>query len=576
MEKITITIDGRKIETDKGKTVLQVARENGFDIPTFCNQPFIEPTAACRICVVEVKNRKNLPSSCSTPAEDGMEIYTASKRVLEARRIIIQLLLANHRTYCPTCDARNKCLLLEYSRRYNVKEIEYLGKIRDSSGSNDRESIVRRDQSKCILCGRCVEICEKIVGVEAISFKKRGFNSEIGSAFDKKLHETRCISCGQCVNGCPVGALSTRLDLDDVLKELENPERKVIFQTAPSIRVALGEEFNMPAGSIVTGKMVAAIRRLGAYKVFQTDFGADVTIMEEGTEFLRRLSENDYIPMFTSCCPAWQKYIEQFYPDLLPHLSSCKSPQAMEGTLIKNWYAKNNGLTREEVVVVSVMPCSAKKWEITRPGCAYKEIADVDYVITTRELADLIKLKGIDFVNLSDENYDDILGEASGAGEIFGATGGVMEAALRTVVEKATGETLEKPDFTEIRGMKGVREATVNLCGKNVNILVISGLANAKPFLDEIRAGKSKYHFIEVMACPGGCINGGGMPFYHSTETIRKRYEALFADDETKKIRKSHENPSVKKLYDEFLGEPNGHMSHELLHTPYIDRSYVI
>ena len=526
--------------------------------------------------MVEVEKARSLMTACSTPAAEGMVIKTTSERVDKARKVIIELLLANHSTYCPTCHARDKCTLLKYARRYGVEKVRFFGKRRDDEADTDMESIVHRDQSKCILCGKCVEVCRQISGAEAIDFKYRGFETQIGSAYDKKLWETRCINCGQCVNGCPTGAIYVRSDVEEVQKELRDPARKVIFQTAPSIRAALGEEFGLPAGTIVTGKMVAALKRLNPYKVFQTDFGADLTIMEEGTEFIRRFTENDHIPMFTSCCPAWQKYIEHWYPDLLANLSSCKSPQQMTGSIVKNWYAKEMGLTREEITVVSIMPCSAKKWEITRPGCCVDQLADVDFVLTTRELADLLKANNIDLISLPEENYDDIIGEGTGAAEIFAVTGGVMEAALRTVVEILEKKSLPKPDFVEVRGLQGVKEATLEVAGHQVNLLVVSGLANAIPFLDDIRKGKSKYHFIEIMNCPGGCINGGGMPFYEKMETVEKRYKAIMDDDKQMKVRKSHENQAIQKLYKEFLGEPNGHKSHQLLHTPYVDRSDVV
>ncbi len=576
MATVNLTIDGNKVQAEAGKTILQVSRENGLNIPAFCNQPFLEPKASCRMCVVEVKGARSLVTACSTPVGEGMEIKTHSDRVDTSRRVILELLLANHATYCPTCHAREKCLLLKYSRRYGVEKVHYFGKKRETEACSDFDSIIERDQAKCILCGKCVEVCRQVIGVEAIDFKNRGFKTQIGTAFDKKLKDTRCINCGQCVNGCPTGAIYVRSDVAAVQKELRDPTRKVIFQTAPSIRAAIGEEFGIPAGTITTGKMVTALRRLGAHKVYQTDFGADLTIMEEGHEFIRRFTANDKIPMFTSCCPAWQKYIEEFYPDLLPNLSSCKSPHQMTGAVIKHHYAEKMGLTKEEVTVVSIMPCSAKKWEITRPGCCTKELADVDYVLTTREFADIIKAQNIDFAKLPDEEFDSVVGQSTGAGEMFAVTGGVMEAALRTVAVKVLKRPLEKVDFMAVRGMKRVKEATIDLDGTKVNILVVSGLANAKPFLDDIRAGKSKYHFIEVMNCPAGCINGGGMPFYEDFAVIQKRYDAIIGDDKGHPIRSSHENPAILELYTDWLKEPNGEMAHHYLHTPYIDRSDVI
>lgn len=574
----TCTIDGISINLnqEEDRTILQLAREHGVAIPTFCNQPFLEPGAACRVCVVEVDGRRNLQAACATPVADGMVIKTTSERVDNARKTIIELLLANHQVHCPTCQAHGKCLLQQYARRYGVETNPYSGALRDTHDSDDFESIVRRDQSKCILCGKCVAVCAHSSGVEAITRKGRAVTMQVGSSFDRKLYETRCINCGQCVAGCPTGAIYVRSDTELVHRELLDPDRKVIFQTAPSIRAALGEEFGYPAGTVVTGKLAASLRRLGAYRVFQTDFGADLTIMEEGHEFIRRLEENEHLPMFTSCCPAWQKYIEHFAPELLPNLSSCKSPQAMAGSMIKHWYAKRENLKTEELTVVSIMPCSAKKWEITRPGCAVNEIADVDYVLTARELADLIRMHNIDFRALPDEDYDPLLGVGSGAGEIFGATGGVMEAALRTVVEKLSGKPLPRLDFTELRGLSSVREATVRVKGKDIAILVVSGLANLRPFLDDIRAGKSKYHFIEIMTCPGGCINGGGMPFYQDYATVEQRYKALFADDAAQTIRTSHKNPAIITLYEEFLKEPAGEKAHKFLHTPYMDRSSVL
>ncbi len=556
---------------------MEAAHLADIQSPTLCFLKEINEIGACRICVVEVKGAKTLVAACMHPVSNGMEVWTNTPKVLESRRKTLQLLLSNHDRKCLSCVRSGNCELQNLCRELNVTDETYYEGERTPSEIDDSAAHMIRDNSKCILCRRCTAVCDKVQGIGVIGANERGFSTYIGSPYGMGLGETSCVSCGQCIAVCPTGALQEKDYTDQVLAAIADPEKYVVVQTAPSVRAALGEEFGYPIGTDVEGKMAAALRRMGFDKVFDTDFSADLTIMEEAHEFLNRVQNGGVLPLITSCSPGWVKYCEHYFPDLLDHLSSCKSPQQMFGAVTKTYFAEKMGLDPEKIVCVSVMPCTAKKFEIGRPDQSAAGVPDVDIAITTRELARLIKRCGINFVNLPEETFDDPLGESTGAGVIFGATGGVMEAALRTAVETLTGETLGSLDFEEVRGTEGIKEASYLVNGLEVKVAVASGLANAREILEKIRRGEADYHFIEIMACPGGCVNGGGQPQVpaevRNFQDIRAlRAKVLYQNDTQKALRKSHENPSIQKLYAEYLGEPGSHKAHKILHTSYIKR----
>jgi iron-only hydrogenase group A len=575
MTMVKLKIDNSEIQVQKGTTVLEAARSIGIKIPSLCYLKDVNKCSACRICVVEVGPK--LIASCTLEAEEGMVVRTSTPAVRDARRLVLELLLSNHKRECTTCSRSENCELQNYAKELNVRDIKYEGEKVLKPLDLSSASIVR-DQEKCILCGRCIGTCSQVQTVNAIGYTNRGFNTAVSAPYDKPLGETVCINCGQCIMACPVGALSEKNDVDNVWKALSDNSKYVVVQTAPAVRVALGEEFGMPMGTRVTGKMAAALRRLGFQKVFDTDFAADLTIMEEGTELLSRLEKGEKLPLMTSCCPGWVKFVEHFYPDMLHNLSTCKSPHEMEGALIKTYFAEKMKVNPENIVVVSIMPCVAKKYERQREELSNDNLQDVDYVLTTRELAQMIKEAGIDFENLKEEGFDNPLGESTGAAVIFGATGGVAEAALRTIFEITSNKELDNVDFQIVRGVDGVKIAEIELPnGRKVTAAVAHGLGNARKVLTMVKEGKRKIDFIEVMACPGGCVTGGGQPIVNAKDleilnpkTIRAR--AIYEEDEEMPLRKSHKNPYITKIYEEFLEEPNGHLSHKLLHTSYEER----
>ncbi|MDL2205896.1 [FeFe] hydrogenase, group A [Eubacteriales bacterium OttesenSCG-928-N13] len=578
MNNITLTIDGVSVSVPQGSTVLDAAKSAGVRIPTLCYLSGINEIGACRMCVVDTGARA-LQASCVLPAAEGMTVKTNTPAVREARRVNLELLLSNHDKKCLSCVRSTSCELQNLCNEYGVSdENRFEGSVTPTQIDEVSPSIVRNN-AKCILCRRCVAVCEKIQHVGVIGAVNRGFNTAIESPFGEALSNTACINCGQCIAVCPTGALTEKDDTDKVWAALNDETKYVVVQPAPAVRAALGEEFGIPMGTSVTGKMACSLRRLGFDKVFDVDFGADLTIMEEATELIGRVTKGGVLPMITSCSPGWIKFCETNYPDFLPNLSSCKSPHEMEGAMIKTYYAEKNGIDPKSIVVVSVMPCTAKKFEAARPELGHDGMADVDVVITTRELARMIRQAGIDFASLPDEDFDKLLGESTGAGVIFGATGGVMEAALRTAYETITGKTLDAVEFKAVRGLEGIKEAELDLDGLKVKVAVAHSTGMAAHLLDQIRSGeKEGLTFIEVMACPGGCVNGGGQPIVspderekHDPRTLRA--QALYQEDKGKLLRKSHENPEIKQIYADFLGEPNGHKSHELLHTSYQKRT---
>lgn len=580
MAKINIKIEGVPYQVEAGLTILEAAKACGYEIPSLCAYNHGECSrGSCRVCLVEATGARGLVASCVYPVSEGMEITISSPKASEARRTSVELLLSNHNRNCQECDKNGKCELLHVATLTGAREGLYEGAKTPTTVDNVTPSI-KRDTSKCILCGRCIERCKNAHGLSVLGFEKRGFKTIVAPAENRSFADVPCILCGQCVTVCPTGALTEVSEIDKV-DEAFKQGKYVVVQTAPAVRAALGEEFDMRIGSLVTGKMVAALRRLGFKKVFDTNFGADLTIMEEATELLDRVKNGGVLPMITSCSPGWVNYAEYYYGDLLDHLSSCKSPHEMFGAILKSYYAEKIGVDPKNMFVVSVMPCVAKKFEKDRPELTNDGMKDVDAVLTTRELAKLIKRAGIRFDRLPDEAFDnDIVGEYTGAGVIFGASGGVMEAALRTAAAKITGKELEKVELTDVRGLEGIKEATYDLNGTVVKVAVAHGMKNAKVLLDQIRAGKSEYTFIEIMGCPGGCVAGGGQPFVkpcflpHEDDDIldtykAKRASALYLEDEMKPLRVSHKNPQITQLYDEFLGKPNSHKAHELLHTTY-------
>ena len=573
---INIKINNLPLTVPEGTTILDAAKQAGIKIPTLCYLRDINAIGACRVCVVEVKGARSLVASCVYPVFEGMEVFTNTPRVLESRKTTIELLLSDHKQDCLSCDRNNNCELQALALEYGCDAHRFAG-LKSHTDFDTTTPYLVRDNSKCIKCRRCVAACEKYQSVAVIGPNGRGFDTRIGCAFEKNLSEVPCVGCGQCINVCPTGALTERSEIDNVIKAIADPTKRVIVGTAPSVRVGLGEEFGSPIGTNVEGKMVAALRRMGFNDVFDVNFAADLTIMEEGTEFINRVKNGGVLPMLTSCSPAWIKFIEHNYPEQLGHLSSCKSPQQMFGAVAKTYYAEKLGIDAKDIYVVSIMPCVAKKFEKTRDNQSASGFPDIDAVLTTRELAKMIKRYGLMFNDLPEEKFDAPFGIGTGAGLIFGATGGVMEAALRTVREILTGESSKDVDFTEVRGTEGIKEAEYDIAGLKVKVAVASGLANAREIMEQIKAGKCDYHFIEIMSCPGGCVNGGGQPIKDAytrnfTDIKATRAASIYATDKKMTLRKSHENPAIKEIYDSYFGEPNSHKAHAILHTKYSKR----
>jgi len=568
---VTIYLDGRETQVPEGVSILEACNMEGIKIPTLCYLEGLTPWGGCRICMVEIEGQPNLVASCVTAVREGMKIRTSSKPVREARKTNLELLLSNHPLDCQLCDRNGSCELQDLSYQFGIREIRFPGEKKTYDVDRSSPS-VKRDANRCILCGRCIRTCQETQTVFAIDFANRGFDTVVSPSLGLPLGESVCVNCGQCILSCPTGALSEVSHVEMVWEALEDPDKFVVLQTAPAVRVSIGEPFGLPPGTVTTGKMVAALRRLGFDKVFDTNFAADLTIIEEGTEFINRLQKGGKLPLITSCSPGWIKFMEHFYPQLMDNVSTCKSPQQMFGAVAKTYYAQKLGMDPQDMIVVSIMPCTAKKFECQREEMRASGCQDVDYSLTTREAARMLKEKGIDLREMPEEEFDDPLGISTGAAAVFGATGGVMEAALRSVYEIVSGKPLPSIDFYDVRGMEGVKEATVNIDGLEVNVAVAHSLGNARKVLDQVKEGNSKYHFIEIMACPGGCIGGGGQPIPTDLEIRMKRIEAIYQVDKNLPLRKSHENPAIKQLYEEFLGEPNGEKAHHLLHTHYLAR----
>ncbi len=573
---VKLTINNQEVEVEEGTTILQAAKKINIDIPTLCFLKDINEVGDCRMCVVEVEGKRGFATACIQKVEEGMVIKTNTPAVIEARKVVLDLILSNHDRECLTCTRNGTCELQKLAQEFYVDEIKYQGD-RHKHELDDMSPSIVRDFNKCILCRRCVATCKNVQHIGAIDCTERGFSSTVSTYKDKSLNDVNCTFCGQCIQSCPTGALKEKDGTAAVWKALRDEEKYVIVQTAPAVRAALGEEFGMPIGTNVTGKMVTALKTMGFDKVFDTNTGADFTIMEEANELIERMNNNGTFPMITSCSPGWVRYMEMNYPELIPHLSTCKSPHEMFGALLKSYYAEKEGIDPKKMYVVSVMPCIAKKFESQREEMENSEMRNVDSVITTRELSRMIKQAHIEFTNLQDTNFDSPMGEATGAAAIFGTTGGVMEAALRTAQDTLTGQDLDKIDFEAVRGGKGIKKATVNIAGKEIKVVAASGLANAQKIMEEIKSGKADYQFVEIMACPGGCVMGGGQPIRTSKERssidIRKlRADCLYSIDEKSTVRKSHENPIVKKIYKDYLEKPGSHKAHELLHTEYQER----
>jgi len=585
---LNLKINGRDYQVPDGTTILKAARDYAkIDVPTLCYLEGISEEGACAICVVEVKGARNLQRACVVKVNEGMEVWTNTARVREARKLNVELLLANHPKDCFTCERSQNCDLRELASELGVREVEFPRTRTEWLPIDNTSLSLVRDPNKCILCRRCVNVCAKVQSVYAIDIMGRGSNSTVSTFLDEGLGNVECVNCGQCLLVCPTGAITERSEIPDVWKALGDPDKVVVVETAPAVRVAIGEEFGMPDGTQATGKMAAALRGLGFDKVFDTDFSADLTIMEEGFELIGRIKNGGVLPLITSCSPGWVKFAETFFPKVLDHVSTCKSPQQMFGTVTKTYWAEKMGIDPRKIVVVSIMPCTAKKFEKERPemksafhywqekmGLKDEEaFKDVDCVLTTREAARMIREAGIDFASLPDEDFDKPLGESTGAAVIFGATGGVMEAALRTAYEVITKKSLAKLDFEDVRGLEGIKSADIDIDGMILKVAVANGLGNARVLMEQIQKGESPYHFIEIMCCPGGCLGGGGQPISDNPDIKKKRAEAIYREDAGKAIRKSHENPEITEIYKDFLGEPNSEKAHHLLHTEYCDRS---
>jgi NADH-quinone oxidoreductase subunit G len=565
---ITLTINNEQIKAKEGETVIQAAKKAGVNIPHLCHMEGVEDYGGCGLCVVEVEGERNPSRACTRTVAEGMKVQTNTQKLRDIRRTVVELLLSNHPTECQTCVRNQNCELLDAASELGIRSVKF-DKILVPKQLDTTSVSITRDPNKCILCSRCIRVCNDVQTVGAIDFARRGFVMEVGTFGGVGLGNSECVNCGQCIHACPVGAIYERSAIDGVWAAINDPNKHVVVQAAPAVRAALGEEFGMPAGTLVTGKLHGALKRLGFDTVFDTNFTADLTIIEEGNELIKRIKEGGVLPMFTSCCPGWIKFAEESYPDLLPHLSSCKSPQQMFGALAKTYFAETAKIAPEKIVSVSIMPCTAKKFEAQRAEMQASGFRDVDFVLTTRELAAMIREAGIDLKNIPDGSAEDLMGMYSGAGTIFGATGGVMEAALRTAYKLVTGKELENLDILPVRGVEGIKNAVVTVGDLNVRVAVAHGLGNARKVCDEVRAGESPYHFIEIMACPGGCVGGGGQPLSFDIGLRGTRGGTLYKEDKSLPIRRSHDNPSVKKIYTDFLVEPLGHKSHHLLHTKY-------
>ncbi len=568
---VELTINNLQVKAEEGMTILEAAKSVGISVPTLCHLKDLVPSGACRICSVEVEGMRGLIPSCAYPVSEGMQVETNSPRVRRARKTIVELLVEDHPQDCLICVRNKNCELQDLSAVYGLREHRYHGESKEHSVDLSSPSM-ERDPAKCILCGRCVRVCNEIQKIGAIDFANRGFQSIVTTPYNKGLSQSDCILCGQCILVCPTAALRENSSMKAVSTALQSKTKYTIVQIAPAVRATLGEEYQMPLGTDVTGKLVTGLRRLGFKKVFDTNFAADLTIWEEANELVNRVKEGGSLPMFTSCCPGWVKYIETKAPELLAHVSSCKSPHEMEGAVLKTYYAKKLGINPKDVYVVSIMPCTVKKFEASRAELSEHTMPDVDAVLTTRELVRFFEVAGIDFEDLNDDKFDDPLGESTGAAAIFGASGGVMEAALRMAYHTLTGEHLDNLELNAIRGAGGIKEATIPIGGLNLNVAVVNGIGNIGPILDEIKAGTSKYHFIEVMSCPGGCINGGGQPIHQKTDKVLQRMKVLYDIDKKSVKRRSYENESIKTLYKEFFIEQGSHRAHEILHTSYHER----